>query len=185
MITIMSHHFRCFLDGIRTKTFSYSAGQHLFELGAPVRYMHFVETGTVRLVRYQTDGAALVLQKVSAKSLLAEASLYATAYHCTAEAQTAATTWVVSRKDFRMRLAADARFSEAWGRHLAHEVQEARLHAQMVSLKTVEARLNAWVEWKGPLPERGAWASIAHEIGVSPEALYRELARRRTTLARE
>lgn len=181
MIDIMINLFRPFLDGIRGKTSGYSSGQPLFELGDSVRYMHFVETGVVRLVRYQTDGAALVLQRVGANSLLAEASLYATTYHCAAEAQTETTTWAVSRKDFRIRLAADAQFSEAWGRHLAHEVQEARLHAQIVSLKTVETRLNAWIEWKGPLPEKGEWASVAHGIGVSPESLYRELARRRTT----
>ena len=30
------------------------------------------------------------------------------------------------------------------------------------------------------MPAKGAWKSLAHQIGVSPEALYRELARRRT-----
>ncbi|HXG99587.1 MAG TPA: hypothetical protein VNI79_04125 [Sphingomicrobium sp.] len=38
----------------------------------------------------------------------------------------------------------------------------------------------AWVAWNDAgLPERGQWARIAKEIGVSHEALYRELAKRR------
>jgi len=77
----------------------------------------------------------------------------------------------------------DRDFSHAWSAHLATEVQRARLHAEIVSLTTVAARLNAWLAWNGPLPEKGEWSAVAEQIGVSPEALYRELARRRGNLS--
>jgi CRP-like cAMP-binding protein len=78
----------------------------------------------------------------------------------------------------RKRLADRPELSEAWASYLAHEVQRARLHAEILSLKTVEARLSAWIAWNGSLPSKGQWSLIALEIGVSPEALYREIANR-------
>ena len=63
---------------------------------------------------------------------------------------------------------------------LAHEVQNARLRAETLALKSVAARLDAWIAWNGALPEKGKWTALAGEIAVSPEALYREIARRRS-----
>jgi len=40
------------------------------------------------------------------------------------------------------------------------------------------ARLDAWLAWHGDLPSKGDWARLVDEIGVSPEALYREMAKR-------
>jgi hypothetical protein len=54
------------------------------------------------------------------------------------------------------------------------------LRAEILSLKTVSARLDAWMDWNGGvLPNKGEWKLVAGEISVSPEALYRELGRRR------
>ena len=79
-------------------------------------------------------------------------------------------------------MSSNSSFSEAWTRHPAHEVQRARLHAEILSLKTVAARLDAWVAWNdGIAPEKGEWKPVAEQIGVSPEALYRELAKRRSS----
>ncbi len=48
-------------------------------------------------------------------------------------------------------------------------------------MKKVSERLDAWLDWRsGDFPARGEWKEIAAEIGVSPEALYRELATRKT-----
>jgi CRP-like cAMP-binding protein len=64
--------------------------------------------------------------------------------------------------------------------HLAHELQRARLHAEILSIRTVAKRLDAWLATRGgDAPHRGEWKTAANEIGVSPEALYREMARRR------
>lgn len=48
-----------------------------------------------------------------------------------------------------------------------------------MSLRTVSERLDFWFAWnEGRLPERVSWKDIAEEIGVSPEALYRERSKR-------
>jgi hypothetical protein len=45
-------------------------------------------------------------------------------------------------------------------------------------MRRVSDRLDAWLELHGE-PEKGEWIRVADQIGVSPPALYRELARRR------
>ena len=106
--------------------------------------------------------------------------MHSDAYHCDAVAMAPTRTLALPVREIRARMASNHSFSEAWTRHLAHEVQRARLHAEILSLKTVAARLDAWVVWNdGHAPEKGEWKPVAEQIGVSPEALYRELARRR------
>ena len=178
MIKIMSDDLHSFLQGLRGRECEFAAGASVFRIGDPIRLVHCVRRGTIHLVRHQDNGAALILQRARTGSILAEASVYSQRYLCDARAESNAATWAVAQKDVRSLLEAKPEFSEAWAQYLAHEVQRARLHAEILSLKTVAGRLSAWTAWNGPLPEKGLWRKIADEIGVSPEALYREIAKR-------
>jgi CRP-like cAMP-binding protein len=83
-------------------------------------------------------------------------------------------------REIRRRFRADPEFAEAWAIHLAGEVQTARFRSEVVALRTVASRLDAWLAWRGDLiPPKGVWKQIADQIGVTPEALYREMAKRR------
>ena len=85
-----------------------------------------------------------------------------------------------SRNDVRALIAENQDVAAAFSTHLAREVREARMRAEILSLKRVSERLDAWLIWNdNQLIDKGKWRLIAGEIGVSPEALYRELARRR------
>ena len=89
-------------------------------------------------------------------------------------------TLAVARSAVRMLLTVGPGFAEAWALHLAHELQATRLRAEILSLRTVAERLDAWIAWNGDaVPPRGTWRTVASEIGTSTEALYRELAKRR------
>ena len=155
MITIMSTQLQSLFDGLRGQEFSFLAGQHVFQATDPVRLIHLVRSGSIFLTRRQRDGAALVLQRASAGSVLAEASVYSDRYHCAAEAQSHAVTWGVPRRDFRKRITTDGTYANAWATHLAQEVQRARLQAEIVSLRTVAARVSAWLSWNRQLPPKG------------------------------
>lgn len=155
------------------------AGAPVFRTTDEVKNIHAIVHGRIHLVRHKADGTALILQRAEAGAILAEASLYSPRYHCDAIAEVDSLLWTIRRKDLRRRLEQDDILVEAWARHLAHEVQKARLHAEILSLKTVAARLDAWIDWHGAFPEKGRWVSVAQQIGTSPEALYREMARRR------
>ena len=65
------------------------------------------------------------------------------------------------------------------------EAHLVRLRAESFSPRTVRERLDAWIAWSGEgHPAKGTWKTVANEIGTSPEALYRELARRRSKATR-
>ncbi len=58
-------------------------------------------------------------------------------------------------------------------RDLAHQVQRARLRAEMLAMKRLADRLDAWlVMHEGKLPPKGEWLPLAGELGITPEALY-------------
>jgi CRP-like cAMP-binding protein len=68
----------------------------------------------------------------------------------------------------------------AWSQSLTQSLQAARTRAEILSLKTVQERLDVWFELQSRIEDvPSSWKSVANEIGVSPEALYRELGRRR------
>jgi hypothetical protein len=48
-----------------------------------------------------------------------------------------------------------------------------------VHVRVLAPRLDTWLDWRGALPPKGDWLRLAAELGVSPEALYREIAKRR------
>jgi len=81
--------------------------------------------------------------------------------------------------DIRRLLETDIGFCRAWAASMSHQLQAARRRAELMSLRTVSERLDFWLVWnEGGMPEKGLWKDVAEEIGVSPEALYRELAAR-------
>ena len=132
------------------------------------------------MTRHQLDGSAFVLQRARSLTVLAEASMYSETYHCDAVAKSSSIIFELPKKLFLERLRIDEVFSNAWASHLATEIQSSRYKCEILSRKTVTERLDGWLAWKGgDLPDKGQWKAIAEQIGVSPEALYRELAKRR------
>ena len=177
MIAIMLQELSSLLQALQGVECKFPQGAPVFHLGDSVRLVHFIRRGAIHLVRHQEGGSALILQRAQPGAILAEASVYSDRYHCDARAETDAVTWAVNRKELCRRLDANPEFARVWAGHLAHEVQRARQHAEILSLKTVAARLRAWIAWNGALPEKGQRRRVADEIGVSTEALYRELAK--------
>lgn len=159
-------------------------GETLFRSDDGIRSMFLVASGAVRLVRQLPHGPELTMQLAEEGSILAEASLFATRYHCDAVAVSEARLLVVPRPRAEAAVTGDPVVARLWGEHLAIEVQRVRAQVETVLLKTVAERLDAWLALKGALPPRGQWQRLASEIGVSSEALYRELARRRGSAGR-
>ncbi|MEQ8389741.1 MAG: Crp/Fnr family transcriptional regulator [Thalassospira sp.] len=158
----------------------YSASTVLFRKGDPVEHLFLVLDGEVRLARFLENGDQIVLQRAGPNSVLAEASLFSQYYHCDAICHQDAQVKPIRKYDVESHLAHNNQMAVSMAAHLAREVQATRLRAEVLRLRTVAERLDAWMAWHDDeLPEKGNWRVIALEIGVSPEALYRELARRR------
>jgi CRP-like cAMP-binding protein len=156
-------------------------GGRVFGSGEAVRFLFVVREGGVRMLRRQRDGSLLVLQRARPGELVAEASLFAPRYHCEAVADGPTVLARIPKPAVAEQLLADPGWLKAFAAHLAAEVQRTRGRAEVLSLKRVGERVDAWLALNGgAAPDRGRWADWANELAVSPEALYRELARRRS-----
>lgn len=181
MIEIMSDDFVEQLIAKADKRRRLDKGSYLFRQGAPVRSVFVIEEGLVELTRHHRDGASIVVQRATCRTVLAEASVYSATYHCDAVVEFPSSVFAWSKAAFLKHLQDDVAFADLWAAHLAREVQSARYRSEILTRKTVAERLDGWLAWRGnELPSKGQWKNIAVQIGVSPEALYRELAKRRS-----
>jgi len=178
MIMIMSDSFDRFFPDATSRR--YVAGQPLFRAGDAVRSIFILRSGRADLIRHTGRGARLILHRAGPGQILAEASAWSDVYHCDAVAVEPCEFAVLTRNAFRSRLARDPAVSGAWAKSLARAVQEARLRAEIRSLVTVADRLDVWLGAGNELPGKGYWQDVAAELGVTREALYRELSNRRS-----
>ncbi|MCC1492810.1 Crp/Fnr family transcriptional regulator [Cognatishimia sp. F0-27] len=156
---------------------------YLFHAGDPVRFVHLVEDGAVHLERTQIIGQVMCFQRARHGDVLAEASIYAEAYHCDARIVEPTRLRRLCVDRLVKRLETVPELTRAWQARLARTVQTTRLLAEIRGLKTVAQRLDAWLDQNGALPSKGQWQDLAQVLAVSPEALYREIARRRALKA--
>lgn len=177
MIMIMSVVFDDLFADATARDFV--AGETLFHAGDKVVSMILLLGGRADLVRHTGHGLRLILHRAEAGQILAEASAWSDVYHCDAVASAACVAAILPRQVFQARLQADPDLAERWMQTLARSVQAARVRAEIRSLPKVADRLDAWLCEGHVLPDRGHWQDVASELGVSREALYRELARRR------
>ena len=163
----------------------FAPGAAVFHRGDQVERIHVVRSGSIRLLRHQEDGHPVVLQRASRGDILAEASVFSAHYHCDAVALTESETDAFAVSDIRQLLDTDIGFCRAWAAAMSHQLQAARRRAELMSLRTVSERLDFWLAWnEGGMPGKGSWKDVAEEIGVSPEALYREFSARRRRVSK-
>jgi CRP-like cAMP-binding protein len=144
MIGIMSSDLIVRLVGLSRQTVDLAAEEALFRAGDRVTTLYVVIEGALRLERVTPLGARLILQRATAGEIVAEASCFADTYHCDGIAITPSRLSALSLPAFR-KACADPTLIAAFAGHLAQRVQDARARAEILSLKTVQARLDAWL----------------------------------------
>jgi len=180
MISVMSSDLSALLDRLPHSQRLLRHDALLFERFDPVARFYRVRDGEIRMLRRQSDGAEFILQRAHAGALVGEASLFNDCYHCAAVAVGVTEVDVWKRGDVRALIENEPRAALAYARHMGAEMREARMRAEIASLRRVADRLDAWLAWHdGQMPARGNWVHVARDLAVAPEALYRELARRR------
>jgi CRP-like cAMP-binding protein len=143
-----------------------------------VKSVYLVHSGVVSLERVLPNGDTLTLNRVRSGALLAEASLFANNYHCDAIVREPAELLALKKTTLINRLEDAPQTLFTLTGDTAREVQRLRSQLEILRIKRVAERLDAWLALNAP-PTKGGWIDVAHTIGVSPPALYRELARRR------
>ena len=153
-------------------------GESLFLQRQRPRYMYFVIGGEIVLERTGEGGDPVVLQRVR-RGLVAEASLQSGSYHCDAVVTSPGLAITFPIELLKAELASNSTFSLRWIGMLNAEVRRLRAQCERMSLKGVGERLLHMVETEGEhgrLPIGSGLKSLATELAVSHEALYRAVA---------
>jgi CRP-like cAMP-binding protein len=132
----------------------------------------------VVLERGTANGASVVLQRTN-QGFVSEASLQSPRYHCDAMVVLDAHITRVPVPALLHALSDDPAFALRWIGMLNQEVRRLRLHCERLNLKGVQARVLHWLETEGThgcCAVTAGYKSLAAELGVSHEALYRALA---------
>ena len=157
---------------------SVKKGSLLFQTGKKPQWMFFVVDGEVTLKRLSQQGDPVVLQRTR-HGFVSEASLQSAKYHCDARAVANSDVVQIPIQDLAAALRSDADFSARWISMLNQEVKRLRLQCERLSLKSVKERVRHLIHTEG---QDGTYTvntglkSLASQLGVTHEALYRTLA---------
>ena len=158
--------------------FSGSKDERLFAQSKKPEQMFYVLNAEVVLLRLGTQGEHIVLQRVR-RGFVAEASLQSTNYHCDAIVTASGDFIAVPIAAIKQALLVDSAFAIRWIGMLNQEVKRLRGQCERLSLRGVRNRLLHLIESEGQSGRLSLGAglkSIALELGVTHEALYRTVA---------
>jgi len=155
----------------------FEKGDYLFHQGKKPEYMFFIVSGEAVLTRVSSHGETTILQRCKG-GFVSEASLLVDAYHCDAIATHNGQAITLPIKSLRDALA-DSKFSMKWVQLLSKEIMRLRTQSERLGLKDIRSKLIHLIETEGKngvLILQSDFKSMASEIGVTHEALYRAIA---------
>jgi CRP-like cAMP-binding protein len=139
--------------------------------------MFFIVSGEAVLTRTSSHGEPTILQRCKG-GFLSEASLLTDTYHCEAIVTNSGQAITLPIKSLRDALT-DTKFSMKWVQLLSKEIMRLRTQSERLGLKDIRSKLIHLIETEGKqgvLTIQSDFKSMASEIGVTHEALYRAIA---------
>jgi CRP-like cAMP-binding protein len=160
------------------KMTSVKKGTLLFQTGKKPELMFFVLSGEVTLERLSQHGDPVVLQRTR-YGFVSEASLQSPKYHCDGRVVANSEIIQIPLSELADALNSDSAFAARWIRMLNQEVKRLRLQCERLSMKSVKDRVLHLIHTEGKNSQYQVTTglkSLAGELGVTHEALYRTLA---------
>jgi CRP-like cAMP-binding protein len=159
-----------------------AAGAALFRQGDRAGAVFQVVSGRLRLARQTIEGQSITLHTAEPSQMFAEAALFSPVYHCDAVAAVGSEVRAWRKADLLAAFRRDPDLAERFMAALARQVQA--LRAQLAARNILSARervlhqlaLRAGADGR-TVRLRGTLMEFAAEIGLTPAALYRTLAR--------
>lgn len=157
--------------------------QILYREGDPATAIFYVRAGELEAARYSPDGEPLVMLRASGGEFFAELALAGERYGCSAQARTECELHVLPKAAVLEALGSDPDFALAF---LYSQMRTARRQCsryERVRLRRAEDRIVHYLVTEcgadGAVRLSGPLADWAGELGLTPESLYRALARLR------
>lgn len=154
-------------------------GQTIFRFGDEVDAVYRVLEGEICLTRFSPEGAEIVLYRAREGDFLAEASLFASHYHCDAICSRSGRCLRLPADALRQSLAGDSDFALKWIAILSGSLRKQRAAQERGNLKSLRMRVIHYLVDRGRAGRVDLDQPIirwAVELGASHEALYRTLA---------
>ena len=173
MILIMNGDPFDLLPGDALRPFRAEAGELLFRAGQAGTAMFRVDAGRLALLRVSEDGHRVTIAQAGPGDTLAEASVFAEAYHCDCVALTASLGVQVPGSVIRTGLRSNPEFAEAIVARLTTQIRLERQRTEIMSIRSARDRTLAALTCFG---QPGTVTAFATSIGLSQEACSRALA---------
>jgi CRP-like cAMP-binding protein len=157
--------------------YHFEKGDYLFHQGNKPEFIFFIVSGEAILSRVSNHGEPTTLQRCKG-GFLSEASLLTDVYHCDAIATHSGHAITLPIQSLRNALS-DNNFSLKWIQLLSREIMRLRTQSERLGLKDIRSKLIHLIETEGKqgvLKLQSDFKSMASEIGVTHEALYRAIA---------
>ena len=150
-------------------------------MGQRTTGLYEVITGSVRLVRVDRAGREAVLHVAAAGETLAEASLFASTYHCDAIAMTSAVVRRYPKALVLHEFEHNPKAAQAFMAMLAKCVMNLRARLEQRNIHSAHDRIWHYLALNTGADGRtvkvtGTLKNLAVELGLTHEALYRTLA---------
>ena len=156
--------------------YHFEKSDYLFHQGKKPEFMFFIVTGEAVLSRFGSHGEPTILQRCKS-GFLSEASLLTDVYHCDAIATQSGQAITLPIQSLRNALT-ERNFSLKWVQLLSKEIMRLRNQSERLGLKDIRSKLIHLIETEGKhgvLMLQSDLKSLASEIGVTHEALYRAI----------
>jgi CRP/FNR family transcriptional regulator, dissimilatory nitrate respiration regulator len=157
-------------------------GETLFRSGQRTVGLYEVLRGRVRLARVDRAGRETILHNARAGDTLAEASLFSPTYHCDAIATTAARVRLYPKAAVLNELRRSPDVARSFMAGLARQVMGLRTQLERRNIRSARERVRHFLLLNVGRDGRtvalpGTLKELAADLGLTHEALYRELAR--------
>ncbi len=117
------------------------SGEVLFRLGDKTVGFYEVIAGRVRLTRVDRSGSEIILYVAGAGETIAEASLFAAAYHCDAIASTDAVVRLYAKPAMLAAFQKDPKAAQAFTAMLGHQVMSLRTRLEQRNIRSARERV--------------------------------------------
>lgn len=156
-------------------------GEYLFRMDSLTVGLFEVVSGRIKLVRPEPSGRETILYTAGAGEIVAEASLFSTAYHCDAIATTDSVVRLYPKSALLAALDANEQAARAFMGKLAREIMNLRTRLEQRNIHTARDRVRHYLGLHAEPDGRtvtlgGTLKDLAGELGLAHEALYRTLA---------
>ena len=152
---------------------SLAAGEKLFLRKDRPFGLYLLESGEIRLTRSDPEGREMILFRAQPGDTFAEASLFSETYHCDAAASAPSVVLLLPKAAILEVLASEPEIAQAFMATLARQVMALRIRLENRNLGLRASDHGRVVRFNGNLK------TVAAELGLTHESLYRTLALRK------